>query len=230
MPASDRAQSNALRSAERISPEDHLGLARSCAARYAGRGIEYDELYSAACLGLCKAAAGFDPSRGLCFSTYAVPVILGEIRQLFRNAGTVRVSRGLAALGQLAQRRSEKFFAEHGREPRISELAELLGVSVEEAAEALCASQRPLSLSPPADDEDDRAPEIPVPSFETGVTEHVALSEALARLPEADRVLVVERYINGRTQTATAAILGMSQVQVSRREKKILTALRAELR
>ena len=209
---------------------DNFGLVHACANKFRGRGVDYEDLFQAGCVGLVKAAAGFDPSRGLCFSTYAVPVILGEIRQLFRNAGTVRVSRGLAALGQLAQRRSEKFFAEHGREPHISELAELLGVSVEEAAEALCASQRPLSLSPPADDEDDRAPEIPVPSFETGVTEHVALSEALARLPTADRVLVVERYINGRTQTATAAILGMSQVQVSRREKKILTTLRAELR
>ena len=227
MPTSDRAP----RIAERISPEEHLGLARSCVARYVGRGVEYDELYSAACLGLCKAAGGFDPSRGLCFSTYAVPVILGEIRQLFRSAGTVRVSRGLAALGQQAQRCGEEFFSAHGREPRLSELAELMGVTAEEAAEALCAAQRPLSLSYTRDeDDDDRAPEIPVPSFETGVTERVALSDALARLPNADRVLVVERYINGRTQTATAAILGMSQVQVSRREKKILAKLRDELR
>lgn len=208
------------------APEANLGLARSCAARYIGRGIEYEELYGAACLGLVKAAKGFDPSRGLRFSTYAVPVIMGEIRQLFRQSSPVKLSREMASLCSRAGNICEIFAAENGREPRLSELAELLGVSPEQAAQVMCASRRPLSLSPSDGDDDRPATEVPVPSFENGMIENIALRQAIDSLSEADRALIIERYVNGLTQSAAAARLGMTQVQVSRRERRILCALR----
>ena len=106
----------------------NLGLARSCVNRYVGKGIEYDDLYQTACVGLVKAVDSFDESRGVCFSTYAVPVILGEIRQLFRREGTVKVSRGLKELGMKASVETERFTAAHGRTPSVNELAEIMKV------------------------------------------------------------------------------------------------------
>ena len=209
-----------------IAPEQHLGLARSLAARYIGRGVEYEELYSAACLGLVKAAKGFDPSRGMCFSTYAVPVILGEIRQLFRHLAPVKVSRETAALCAKAQHAREEYYVENGREPRLSELAEILGVSPEQAAQAVCASAAPLSLSA---SEDGVTADVPVMSFEGEMIENLALRQAVERLCDADRALIRARYIDGMTQSAAAVLLGMTQVQVSRRERKILAALRGML-
>jgi len=205
--------------------EQNMGLAHSCVKRYIGRGIDYDDLLQTACVGLIKAADGFDSTRGLCFSTYAVPVILGEIRHMFRSSSTVKVSRELQRLGILAEKTREQFSQTHGRPPKISELAELMGVTAEEAAQAVCAVQRPASLSEP---EDDDAPmiEVSVQSFDNDIIDCVALSQAVSCLDEFERSLIVERYINGCTQTVTAQKLGMTQVQVSRKEKKILAKLR----
>lgn len=115
----------------------NIGLVHSCAKRFTGRGIEYDDLFQAGCMGLVKAADGFDESRGLKFSTYAVPVILGEMRRLFRDGGTVKVSRSLKELAMRATREREGFTRREGREPTVGELACLLGVDTEQAAEAL---------------------------------------------------------------------------------------------
>ena len=125
----------------------NIGLVHSCVRRFTGRGIEYDDLFQAGCMGLVKAADGFDEERGLKFSTYAVPVILGEIRRLFRDGGTVKVSRSLKELSLKATREREGFLTREGREPSVGELADLLGLSPEEAAEALGASLPPLSLT-----------------------------------------------------------------------------------
>ena len=110
------------------------GLVHSCARRFIGRGIEYDDLFQAGCMGLVKAADGFEEERGLRFSTYAVPVILGEVRRLFRDGGSVKVSRSLKELAMRATREREAFAAREGREPSVGELADLLGVSPEQAA------------------------------------------------------------------------------------------------
>ena len=208
--------------------EENLGLVHSCAGRFVGRGVEYDDLFQAGCMGLCKAADGFDESRGFCFSTYAVPLILGEIKRLFRDGGTVKVSRGLKDLSQKAARETEVFLREYGREPTVTELATRLGVELSVAAEALCAGLPPLSLTRETDD-DGGEWELPSASEEERVTDRLALKQALSELPANDRRLIVLRYVGEWTQQKTADRLGMTQVQVSRRERVILAQLRQRL-
>ncbi len=206
--------------------QDNLGLVHSLAGRFKGRGIEYEELYAAGCEGLVKAAKGFDKSRGLQFSTYAVPVILGEIKRLFRDGGTVKVSRGLKELSLKAARVQEQIRRE-GREPRLSEIAEELGVSVEQAGEAVCAALPPVSLTPQEDDETEL--QIPVPPEQAKLTDKIALNQCMALLTEEERNIIILRYWKNRTQRETGLILGLSQVQVSRKEKRALKKLREML-
>ena len=125
---------------------ENLRLVHSCCKRFKGKGIEYDDLYQAGCVGLIKAADAFDESRGFAFSTYAFPVIMGEIKRIFRDGGLIKVSRELKSLSLKATVAYEKLSQSLGREPHVSELAESLGVSIEEAAEALCVSVAPASL------------------------------------------------------------------------------------
>lgn len=208
---------------------DNLGLVHTCARRFDRRGIEYDDLFQAGCMGLVKAVDGFDESRGLKFSTYAVPVILGEIRRLFREGGTVKVSRSLKELSLRATREREAFFRSEGREPSITELAERLGVEPELAVEAVSASLPALSLTRIGDDEDAGELDIPVPPPEETITDRLALRQVLSELSERDRALIVYRYLKHQTQQSTAEELGMTQVQVSRRERVILQQLRRRL-
>lgn len=206
--------------------ESNLPLVHSLANRFRGRGIEYEELFAAGSMGLVKACDNFDHERGLCFSTYAVPVILGEIKRLFRDGGTVKVSRSLKELSLKASRERDRLLSE-GKEPRISDIAESLGVSNETAAEAINAGIPPLSLSP--DSDDDSALEIPTASGEEKLIDRLALKQCISELPEPDRRLILLRYARQLTQCQTAALLGMTQVQVSRRERRILSAMREKL-
>ncbi len=206
--------------------ESNLPLVHSLANRFRGRGIEYEELFAAGSMGLVKACDNFDADRGLCFSTYAVPVILGEIKRLFRDGGTVKVSRSLKELSLRAAKERDRLISE-GREPHISDIAQALGVSGEAAAEAIAASVPPLSLSSAGEDES--VPEIPTPSGEDKLIDRLALRQCLKELSQADRTLILLRYDKGLTQCRAAKILGMTQVQVSRRERRILSALREQL-
>ena len=207
--------------------EENLGLVHHCANRFRGRGIDYEELYSAGCLGLLKAVKAFDSGRGVKFSTYAVPVILGEIRRLFRDGGTVKVSRTLKELSLRLQKLSEGFRQENGREPTVTELAELSGEEPSQVAQALEVSQPVLSLTAP--DEEGGQLEVPTESPDDAIVDLLALRQIMARLPDQDRMLLELRYFRSLTQSKTAKILGMTQVQVSRREKKLLTQMRREL-
>ncbi len=206
----------------------NMGLVHSCAHRFKGRGIEYDDLFQAGCIGLIKATDAFDEDRGVKFSTYAVPVILGEMKRLFRDGGSVKVSRTLKELSLKTTRARERFLQKNGREPTIGELAELLGITQEEAAEAVSASMHPVSLTG-SDEEGGGQLDIPVDPPEEEVTDLLSLKEAIVRLEASDRKLVMLRYFENKTQTETAKVLGMTQVQVSRREKKILMQLRTRL-
>ena len=206
--------------------ESNLPLVHSLANRFRGRGIEYEELFAAGSMGLVKAFDNFDHERGLCFSTYAVPVILGEIKRLFRDGGTVKVSRSLKELSLKAARIRDKLLAE-GKEPRISDIAEALGVSHEAAAEAIAAGIPPLSLSP--SDDDENTTDIPTPSGVEKLIDRLTLRQCLSELTDDDRKLILLRYERDLTQCQTAAILGMTQVQVSRRERKILAAMREKM-
>ncbi|OJU17064.1 MAG: flagellar biosynthesis protein FliA [Clostridiales bacterium 43-6] len=207
---------------------DNLGLVHSCCHRLTGRGIEYDDLFSAGCIGLIKAYNGFDESRGFAFSTYAVPVILGEIRRLFRDGGTVKVSRTLKELSLRAVRERDRLTKSLGYEPSVNEVADSLGVSGEEVAEALTAALPVLSLTYESADGVQEY-DLPAEDIETEISDGLALKEVVNSLDPADRSLIVLRYFNCRTQTETAEVLGMTQVQVSRREKVILGELRKKL-
>lgn len=208
---------------------DNIGLVHACARRFMGRGIEYDDLFQSGCMGLVKAADGFDEERGLKFSTYAVPVILGEIRRLFRDGGTVKVSRSLKELSLRASRERDAFTAREGREPSVGELADLLGVEREQAVEALGASMPALSLTRAGEEDDGEEIDLPVSPPEEAVTDRLALQQVLGELEPRDRALIVLRYLNRHTQQATAEKLGMTQVQVSRRERVILQEMRKRL-
>ncbi|MCD7770714.1 MAG: sigma-70 family RNA polymerase sigma factor [Oscillospiraceae bacterium] len=212
---------------EEITVESNLGLVRLCAGRFKGKGIEYEELYSAGCVGLVKAVRSFDPDRGVRFSTYAVPVILGEIKRLFRDGGSLKVSRSVKERSLAVSRASGRFELDNGREPTISELSEITGFSQEEIIEALSVSQPTVSLTPCEDGEPQL--DLPVESPETKITNSLALRQALNELDDRDKALIYCRFSLDLTQQATAKRLGMTQVQVSRREKKLLLYLREKL-
>ena len=208
--------------------ESNLLLVHSCANRFRNRGIEYDDLYSAGCLGLMKAAKNFDEKRGFAFSTYAVPVILGEIKRLFRDGGAVKVSRSLKEKAARLMRLNEKLAKALDREPTVSELAEESGLEITEVSELLCVALPPVSLTADSDNEEKQF-DIPVESAENEITNRIALNEVLSSLDKQDRLLIELRYFKGLSQTVTAEHLGISQVQVSRKEKKILLELRRKL-
>ncbi len=207
---------------------EHLALVHSIASRFRDRGIEYDDLFSAGCVGLVKAGNNFDESRGLKFSTYAVPVIMGEIKQLFRDGGTIKVSRSLKELSlKICRLRDEMI--KNGEDPHISVLAEKLGITPEEASLALGAAMPPLSLSNYDDENDEGTFDLPVEPEQPKALDRMALRQLVSRLDPIDRRLIILRYNEECTQSRTAEILEMTQVQVSRREKKILEGLRRQL-
>ena len=208
--------------------EQNLGLVHACAKRFSGKGIDYDDLYSAGCLGLIKAIDRFDPDRGWQLSTYAVPVILGEIKLLFREGGTVKLSRSLKERSMRARKIADEYLRETGKDIRIEELARLLGCDVYQAQEALNAAQATVSLSY-TDEDGGGELSIPVPSPEENLTDRLSLREAMGALSDDDRRLILLRYYQHKTQSDTARQLGTTQVQISRREKKILLKMREKL-
>ena len=208
--------------------EENMGLVHACANKFRGRGIEYDDMFQAGCVGLIKAVDGFDPQRGFAFSTYAVPVILGEIRRMFRDGGSVKVGRAMKEKARAVLKRSTELSEELGREPTIGEIAQSLGMDSAQAAEALAAGMPVLSLTSDGDGEE-RQMDIPVDSMDEAVSDRIALQEVMRGMPERDRKLIELRYFQGLTQVKTADQLHMSQVQVSRREKEILLRMRKNL-
>lgn len=209
--------------------EENLGLVHLCANRFRGKGIEYDDLYGAGCVGLVKAASAFDRDRGVKFSTYAVPVILGEIRRLFRDGGTIKVSRSVRELGLKLSRAKEHFTLMQGREPTVSELADMVDSTPEDVAEALAVNLPLVSLTDSSEDGGEGQIDVVTPAPDLELVELLSLRQALSALDEKDRKLIYFRYFKDMTQTATAQKLGMTQVQVSRREKKLLMLLRGNL-
>ncbi len=208
------------------SVEDNLGLVHAVASRFKGRGIEYEDLFGAGCLGLVKAVNRFDKDRGACFSTYAVPLIMGEIKGIFRKSGSLTVSRRLKENSLKINRVRTEYISQYGKEPTIAELALICGLSKDQTLESLCACRPPLSLIR----DDDEYIDIPIDFGEENIAEHISLRQEIERLPDDDRKLIELRYFRSLTQSQTADLLGISQVQVCRREKKILSILRDKLR
>lgn len=204
--------------------EENVRLVHSCCKRFVGRGIEYDDLFQVGCLGLLKAADGFDESRGLCFSTYAVPTIIGEIKRLFRDTGSIKVSRSLKELSMKVSRERE-LLEKDGQDITLKLLSERLCVPEEEIAEAIAASRSVMSLTCKGDDGICEL-DLPSASYENEICSKLLINEAILSLNEEEQEIIKLRFYAEKTQTESAKILGISQVQVSRKEKKALAKLR----
>lgn len=207
--------------------EENIGLVHCVAKRFKGRGEDYDDLYQAGCVGLIKAVDNFDESKGFLFSTYAVPVIMGEIRRLFRDGGAIKVSRSLKEKSIKVQAVREKFVKKELREPTVTELSELCQIDTEELSEVLNVINPVVSLNCHTEDGDDTI-DIPVDDTDK-LFDRLSVNIALKELSNDELLLIKSRYYDGKTQSETAAKLGISQVQVSRREKQLLSKLRAKL-
>lgn len=204
--------------------ESNVRLVHACCKRFVGRGIEYDDLFQVGCVGLVKAADHFDSERGLCFSTYAVPTIIGEIKRLFRDSGSVKMSRSLRELSIKVVREQEKLEKE-GIDPTIEMLAERIGREKEEIAEAIAASRQTVSLTIEGDNGIEEM-ELPTESYENSICSRLLIDQAISRLNSEEQEIIKLRYWAEKTQTESAKLLGISQVQVSRKEKKALEKLR----
>lgn len=206
--------------------QKNLGLVHACARRFIGRGVDYEDLVQAGCIGLIKAVDNFDESRGFSLSTYAVPVILGEIKRIFRDDGTVKISRIIKERSRKIAEFTQEYSRMNGKEPTLSEIAGKLGISEEDAAQAINAAMPVYSLT---DDDSQKDYDVPVESYDTEISDKIALGQILKTLPDRDRQLIELRYFKGLTQAKTAAALGMTQVQVSRKEKALLSVMREGL-
>jgi len=208
----------------------NLGLVRAAARRLQRPGVEYDDLFQAGCIGLLKAVDGFDPRRGVRFSTYAVPVIIGEMRRWAREQHPVRLPRGLADVRRRALACREALAQRLSREPAVGEIAGELQVSPEDVAEALAAERPVASLDePPPGAGADAAPlaqRLPADGGEERLVENAALKAALAQLADWERRLILLRFFEGFSQAETARALGVSQPHVSRTERRLLRRFR----
>ena len=219
------AQEGDREACERVLQENN-GLIWSVVRRYYGRGVEPDDLYQLGCLGFLKAVQGFDPEFGTQFSTYAVPKIAGEIRRFLRDDGMLKVSRGLREQAQLLYTSRERLRQRLGREPALSELAEDTGLTPEEIARADLAADAPESLQQETADGLTLEGMLGTEAPEEAMVERIALREAIDQLPEKERMTILLRYFKSLTQEQTARVLGVSQVQISRLERRGLQHLR----
>ena len=205
---------------------ENNGLIWSIVRRYYGRGVDPDDLYQLGCLGFLKAVQGFDFSYGTCFSTYAVPQIAGEIRRFLRDDGAVKVGRSMREQAQTLYTARERLRQSLGREPALSELSEATGLAPEEIARTELATNAPESLQQEMADGLTLEGTLGTEAPEEGLVERIALREAIDHLPEKERMTILLRYFKGMTQEQTARVLGVSQVQVSRLERRGLGHLR----
>lgn len=205
---------------------ENNGLIWSVVRRYYGRGVDPDDLYQLGCLGFLKAIQGFDFDYGTCFSTYAVPKIAGEIRRFLRDDGAVKVGRSLREQSQMLYGLRERLRHELGREPVLSELSEAAGLTPEEIAQIDLATDAPESLQQETIDGLTLEGVLGTEAPEEAMVERIALREAIDQLPEKERMTILLRYFKGLTQERTARVLGVSQVQVSRLERRGLKRLR----
>ncbi len=210
--------------------DENLALVKSVVRRYLDRGVEFDDLYQLGCIGLVKAIEHFDEAFDVRFSTYAVPMIMGEIRRYLRDDGPVKVSRSLKEVNRRALAACERLEAESGTSPGVRAIAEAIGESPEDVALALEASRATVSLNSPIGDDEDGATRqdvLPDETREESLVDRLLVRELLERLDARERQIIVLRYFRDCTQSRVAEMIGVSQVQVSRLETRILRKLRA---
>jgi len=207
--------------------KSNMGLVKSIAVRFRDRGVEFEDLCQIGTIGMIKAIRNFDHSHGTMFSTYAVPLIMGEIRKYLRDDGIIKVSRELKRKGVTVLKAKENFIAQNGREPTVTELASACGIPADEIVECLDASLDVMSFSEPVGElmlED-------ILGFDniSELCENIALRQAIAALPEEEKQLIYYRFYKGYSQSKVGEIFGMTQVKISRMEKKIMEKLRGTL-
>ena len=219
------AQQGNREACEQVVRENN-GLIWSVVRRYYGRGVDPEDLYQLGCLGFLKAVQGFDFDYGTCFSTYAVPKIAGEIRRFLRDDGAIKVGRSLREQAQTLYTVRQRLRQQLGREPVLSELSEATGWTAEEIAQVDLATDAPDSLQRETADGLTLEGTLGTEAPEESLVERIALREAIDHLPERERMTILLRYFKGLTQDQTARILGVSQVQISRLERRGLKRLR----
>ena len=213
---------------------NNTSLLKSVLRRYLGKGVEYDDLYQLACMGFLKAITGFDESFGDRFSTYAVPMIAGEIKRFLRDDGSVKVSRLMKKTAGDMNVYIEQCIAERGEQPTVKELAEKFGMDESEAVFTLGSARMPVSIYEQGDYKDEKgttlADRLPAREDQDDMIERLVLKEAIGKLPERERKIVFLRYFRDLTQSEVARRIGVSQVQISRIEGKIMEKFKEELR
>ena len=213
---------------------NNTSLLKSVLRRYLGKDVEYDDLYQLACMGFLKAITGFDESFGVRFSTYAVPMIAGEIKRFLRDDGSVKVSRLMKKTARDMNVYIEQCVAERGEQPTVKELAEKFGMDESEAVFTLGSARMPVSIYEQGDYKDEKgttlADRLPAREDQDDMIERLVLKEAIGKLPERERKIVFLRYFRDLTQSEVARRIGVSQVQISRIEGKIMEKFKEELR
>ncbi len=224
----ERAKSGEKSAMDRLVSENS-GLVHSIACRFVNRGVDYEDLCQIGHIGMIKAIKNFDSSKGFAFSTYAVPLIMGEIKRFLRDDGEIKIGREIKRKAAIIMQARESYLQTHTDEPKVSSLAKLCGFSEEEVIECISASNATVSLSTPMG-EDFSLEDIIGVEFESELNEKIALCQAINRLEESERKIILLRYYKSLTQSETGKILGMTQVTVSRKEAKALNTLKQYLK
>lgn len=226
-----RSAKNGDKSAKERIYTENAPLIKSIVKRFKGKGVEYDDLYQIASIGFLKAIKNYDESFGVKFSTYTVPMVIGEIKRYMRDNGAIKVSRNLKILANKINKYIDAYQTTNDKSPTVEHLSERFGITPEEVAEALDSAKMPLSIYDKFEDEDDAQElidKIPSGEKEEDILNKIMLNGVIESLTERERKIVVLRYFRDKTQSEIAENLGLSQVQISRLENKILDKIRAK--
>lgn len=219
--------------AKEILLRENSSLVKSIVKRYLGKGVEFDDLYQLAGMGLLKAIQGFDEKFGVKFSTYAVPMIAGEIKRFMRDDGTVKVSRAVKVTAKSMHLYIEEYTVEKGIAPTIKEVAEKFGMEESEAVFVLGSSRMPISIYSQAEYKDDKTGELvdrlPSVDNQEEMIERMQLKSVIEGLPEREKKIIMLRYFRDMTQSEVADVIGVSQVQISRIESKLMEEMKKKL-
>ena len=212
---------------------ENNNLIKSIVRRYLNKGVEFDDLYQLASMGLLKAINGFDEEFGVRFSTYAVPMIAGEIKRFMRDDGSIKVSRAIKSTAKQINQFIEKYSAEHGAQPSVKIISQEFGMPESEVVFTMGSSRMPVSIYNQGDYKDEKGQELleklPVEDRQEDIIEALQLKTAIEKLPERERKVIMLRYFRDMTQSEVANMLGVSQVQVSRIENRIMEDFRKSL-
>ena len=224
-----RKAKNGDEKAKEVVLENNSALLKSIVKRFKGKGVEYDDLYQIACIGLLKSIKNFDETFNVKFSTYTVPMVIGEIKRYMRDNGAIKVSRSIKILANKINKYIDFFQATSSRAPSLEEIASQFDVSVDEVVVAIDSAKMPLSIHDKFDDEDDGVElidKIAVDDCGEKLLDKRQLSSIISTRSEKERKIICLRYFRDRTQSEIAKNLGVSQVQVSRLENKIIEKIR----